>query len=111
MTTHGRTCVGERRASSYETGPGRFGGFITVEDAKSHRVVVGSTLDTTLCMFVAGMATEAGACDDTPQTDWPVPPNSLCDGSGCGLGGCDASTCNAWQILSELAAHGVEIRE
>jgi len=104
-----RSCIGERRASSYSTEEGLLTAYVTVEDAKGVSIVVGDTLNTTLCMFAAGMSSESGTCDDTPQADWAVPPDSMCDASGCTMGGCDASACNAWQITAEFAAHGVEI--
>lgn len=107
--SHDRSCVGERRTSSYSTDSGSLTSYITVEDAKGAPAVVGPTLDTTLCMFLAGRSSDMGNCDDMPQTDWPVPPDSTCDDTGCTLGGCTPATCNAWQIKAELGAHGIDI--
>lgn len=109
--TEERSCIGERRASSYSTDDALLTSYVTVEDAKGVSIVVGDTLNTTLCMFAAGMSSESGTCDDTPQADWAVPPDSMCDASGCTMGGCDASTCNAWQITGEFSAHAVEITD
>ncbi len=109
--TEDRSCIGSRNSVQYTTDSGLLEAYITVEEAKTVPIVVGSTLDTTLCMFVAGRSSEEGTCDDTPQADWPVPPDSMCDTSGCSMGGCDASDCNAWHLTSEFAAHGVEITD
>lgn len=107
--THGRTCVGERRASSYGTDAGHFSAYVTVAEAEAIPLEVGSTLSTTLCGLLAGLSSDPSGCDAAPQTDWPVPPDSLCDAAGCRLGTCAGATCNAWQVTGELAAHGVEI--
>lgn len=110
--SHDRTCVGERRISSYGTDDAMFTTYIAVEDAVGLPVTVPGAIDTTLCMFLAGrQAEETGTCSDTPQQDWPVPPNATCDDSGCSLGGCTPATCNAYQVTAEFALQGVEITD
>jgi hypothetical protein len=74
-----------------------------------HRSVVIPPINTTLCNFIAGMATATASCTTVPQADWFVPPDALCSESGC-VTTCDpATTCNAWALQAEFAAHGVEI--
>jgi hypothetical protein len=112
-----RSCVGARVRNRYETSSGRLTGFLTVEESDASALVIEGILDTTLCMFIAGMSGDPGTCADVPQTGWDTKPDSLCDASGCALNPmgttdvCDpASTCNAWQIVAGFAAQGVEIR-
>jgi len=109
VLSHDRTCVGERRTSSYGTDDGDLTTYITRADATGRPVKASGALDTTLCMFMSGRPAEEGTCDDLPQEDWPVPLDSLCDDTGCVFGGCAPATCNAWQVNAELAFHGVEI--
>ncbi|MCS6798813.1 MAG: hypothetical protein NZ898_09820 [Myxococcota bacterium] len=116
--SEGRSCVGRRRTTSYDTNDGNLVAFMTVEEADAGRVMVGTTLNTTLCMLAAGLSTRMGTCADTPRAEWMVRPDSLCNDSGCRRNAmgmtdvCDPmTTCNAWQIVSEFAAHGVEIAD
>lgn len=104
-----RSCVGARQGNVYTTDSGSLQAFITVEDAKVTPVMAGP-IDTSLCMLLINMQSDPGTCDDIPRAEWPVPPDSLCDASGCTTGGCDpASDCNAWLVTSGFAAQAVEI--
>ncbi|MEM9067018.1 MAG: hypothetical protein AAGE52_00890 [Myxococcota bacterium] len=105
-----RTCIGLRDGNVYRTGAGNLTTYVTIEDAMMGRVAI-PPIDTTLCNFVAGMASNEGLCTDVPQADWPTPPNAVCTGGTCS-DTCDvASECNAWRISGGFAAHGVEIAE
>lgn len=116
--TDGRSCVGTRGTASYDTASGGvLRAYIRVEDAKARHVSVPPTLDTTLCALVAGSLSNATYCDD-PQSGWMAKPNALCDAvtftchtNAAGMTDvCDpATTCNAWELLGEFAAQGVEI--
>jgi hypothetical protein len=119
--TEDRSCIGLRTTTSYNTGEGGdLRAFIRVEDARSRMVVVPPSLSATLCAVIAGSLTESTYCDDNPQSMWTAKPNSLCGATGCeantaGMTNiCDpaisgAGGCNAWELLGEFAAQGVEI--
>lgn len=101
-----RSCIGIRRPGGYQTDQGMLTAYIMVEDAKVTDV---AALTTTLCNFVASVPS-GGDCDTTPQSEWNIQPDSVCDDTGCSMGGCNpAADCNAWQVTSEFAAHAVEI--
>ena len=150
-----RSCIGNRRASSYNTGDGTVSTFITVEGAMGVDVQLGCddagencAVDASLCMFTAGMSSLEGNCDGQPRSMpatggdcsgdpdpcaamggecvngdtckmWPVPPDSLCDESGCQQNAegmtdvCDPldgdAGCNAWAVGAQFSAHAVEI--
>jgi len=116
LLSEDRTCVGARRGRNYMT-DGEISAFITVEAAKVGRLVVGTTLDTTLCGLIRGETTPGVTCDDAPQSEWTHQPDALCEGTPAtctqdpGDGSlCDASTtCNAWFVQATFAAQGVEI--
>ncbi len=101
-----RSCIGIRSGSVYVTSDGSLKTYITVADAMTGRVEL-PPIDTTLCNFIAGMASNTEPCTDTPQADWPSPPNAVCTGGVCS----DTCTddCNAWRITGGFAAHGIEI--
>lgn len=112
--TSSRSCVGARLRNRYDTTAGSLSAYITVAASSRSPLRVGTSINTTLCMFAAGMPGELGNCTDHPQTAWPVQPDSICDGSGCrpsDLGvNCDpGTTCNAWQVVAGFSAQGVEI--
>ncbi|MEM9193478.1 MAG: hypothetical protein AAGF12_30165 [Myxococcota bacterium] len=107
--TEDRSCVGVFAAGSYRTMDGSVQGFITVDDAKSGVVAIGS-VNTSLCALTA--QTGDMSCDDVPQAMWQSKPDSLCMGDPitCTQGGCDPDTeCNAWQLVAGFSAHGVEV--
>ena len=104
-----RTCVGQRNGAVYQTEQGSIEAYITIEDAIRTPVVI-SPIDTSLCNFLAGMAASGPTpCTEIPPPSWPVPPNALCDATGCSSG-CSADVCNAWRAQAGFGAHGVEIR-
>ncbi|MBK8172951.1 MAG: hypothetical protein IPK60_21825 [Sandaracinaceae bacterium] len=124
-----RTCIGTRGTSAYSTSSGgRLRGYIQVDDARGLMVTMGNLISTKLCSLIAGAVfMEADGvtpyCDATAQTDWTAKPDSLCSAGGCaknassttpdvceptGAGG-TLPACNAWQLLGEFAAQGVDI--
>jgi hypothetical protein len=110
-----RSCIGRRAASGYVTSDGALSGYITVEDADAGMLMVGETVNTTLCMFTAGLTGDefmGMTCADVSRDMWPMAnrPDSLCDGTGCTQGSCDPATdCNAWRIEAGFAAQGVTV--
>ena len=105
-----RSCVGSRGPARYVTG-GSLSTFITVEAAKARRVEI-PPISNSMCNLIAGMSSFEGDCDERPQAEWMVPPNSTCNEDGtCTAGGCAPADCNAWQITSDFAAQGVEITD
>ena len=102
-----RSCIGTRGPAAYRTGDGMLTAFIDVEESKSVLIDT-EALMATLCDLLRGQATEGTNCVE-PQDTWTVPPDSTCDATGCTAGGCTPTTCNAWQVRAEFAAHGVEI--
>ncbi len=115
-----RSCVGSRGSANYNTATGgRLRAFIRVSDAKTRMVTVGTAVNAPLCAIIAGSLTDAAYCD-SPQSGWTAKPNSLCGATGCeantaGMtdvcdpGSTAANGCNAWELLGEFAAQGVEI--
>jgi len=118
--TEGRSCVGSRGTSTYNTmAGGTLRAFIRVEDALTRRVVVPPSIDATLCAIIAGPLDDPAYCE-MPRSAWDAKPNSLCVATGCqanttGMTNiCDpmisgAGGCNAWELLGEFAAQGVDI--
>lgn len=114
-----RTCVGNRSATSYDTSMATLQAYLTVEASSQGSIAIGSDLRQQLCMVIAGMiARTDGNCQTIPQSEWPSKPDSLCDTAGCMTNPegmttvCDpTSTCNAWKLDAQFAAHGVEIAD
>ncbi len=114
-----RSCVGARSGSQYRTNGGHLSGYITVTDADAGHLDVSLgtvSINTTLCMYIAGMSAMPDTCADYPQSTWAVQPDSMCDATSCQgntpgtTDVCDpATTCNAWKIVGGFAAQGVEI--
>lgn len=110
-----RNCVGERAGNTFLPA-GTLTAFIEVESARTGMIST-SGIETTVCAAIAGTnIDDAEYCDTTPQSEWATQPNALCDDTGCTLNPegttdvCDpASTCNAWQLVGEFAAGGVDI--
>ncbi|MBX7195329.1 MAG: hypothetical protein K1X94_24955 [Sandaracinaceae bacterium] len=117
--TEMRSCIGTRRGNSFTTGA-TLQGYVTVADAREGMINV-PPIDSTLCSVIAGeLATPAGMMPmcDRPQSTWTAKPDSLCDASGCetNMTGmtdvCDPdTTCNAWRLLAQFAAVGINIAE
>lgn len=120
-----RSCIGALGARGVFTTPATLSGFLTIEDTRGSVINV-DPIHAELCTLVASHnLADPGAtpyCDPAtnPQSAWSVKPNSICpatgacrldpgDGSVCNPDGTGASPCNAWQLVSEFAAVGVEI--
>jgi hypothetical protein len=106
-----RSCIGRGiTATRYDATAGRVEAYITVADARESEVNAGA-INATLCNVLRGSLIDGAAdCEQTPREMWATPPNSTCVRSGaCTFGGCDAATCNAWQVVGGFAAHGVAI--
>lgn len=115
-----RSCVGAKtpRPLTYEPA-GTLQGFIEVEAARGGMISV-PPIETTVCTAIAGDSlTDAEYCETTAQSDWEVKPDSRCDDTGCtqntpGMTDvCDPNDatagCNAWRIIADFAASGVDI--
>jgi len=118
--TESRSCIGSRGTSSYNTAAGgTLRAFIRVEDARTRMVTVGTAVNASLCAVIAGSLMDAAYCE-MPQSAWAAKPNSRCGATGCEANAagatdvCDptmtgATGCNAWELLGEFAAQGVDI--
>jgi len=125
-----RTCIGSRGTSAFvTTSGGRLRAYIQVDDSRSLMVTMGTLISTKLCSLIAGAVFmeapgDTPYCDGTAQADWTAKPDSLCGAEGCaknasasspdvcdptGAAGGALPACNAWQLLGEFAAQGVEI--
>ncbi len=107
--TEDRTCVGTRSGTVYTTTDGELAMYITIADAMVSRVDL-PPIDTSLCNFIAGMASHEGLCTGIPRVSWPSPPDSFCGTGGCTTT-CATAECNAWRVVAGFAAHGVEITD
>jgi len=113
-----RSCVGVTQPGGrWDAAQGSIQAYITVADADAGRLFVEGAIDTTLCMFTAGMPTMDGTCADHPQSDWLVQPDAICDdATGCNVDPgdgtvCDPSTtCNSWLLVGGIAAQAVDIQ-
>lgn len=120
-----RSCIGTLAARGAFTPAATLSGFLTVADTRGSMINV-DPIHAELCTLIAshGLSDPGGTpyCDPAtnPQSAWAVMPNSLCatgatcvldDGSGstCAHDGTGATPCNAWQLVSDFAAVGVEI--
>lgn len=116
MWSENRSCVGTKTARPFTYTPAAtLTAYIEVEPSKTQMINVPPVV-TTVCAAIAGALDDATYCDTNAQGDWMVPPDSLCDASGCTQNtagmtdACDpATTCNAWYIVGEFAAAGVDI--
>jgi len=114
--TENRSCVGAKTNRPFTYTPAAtLAAFIEVEPARTQMINVPPVV-TTVCAAIAGALDDEAYCEDNAQGDWMVPPDSLCDATGCmqntdGMTDvCDpATTCNAWRIVGSFAAAGVEI--
>lgn len=106
-----RSCIGRGiTAVRFDATSGSVETYITVEDAKMGEVNAGG-ITASLCNILRGsLAAGLDDCDNDPRSEWATPPNATCDEAGaCTLGGCTAETCNAWQVVGNFAAQGVDI--
>lgn len=115
--TENRTCVGRRNASpTYNTDDGHLSAFLTVAETTDVRLDI-SSIHASLCMLIAGMSSMPGNCGDAayPRAMWMVKPDSICASGTCVSnrmtpGSCDPdTTCDAWELVADFAAQGVEI--
>jgi len=114
-----RNCIGTRRGNSFTT-DASLEGFIAVEDALEGMINVPPIMST-LCSVIAGeLATPLGMMPlcDRPRSEWDALPDSLCEADGCtanpagSTSVCDPlTTCNAWRLLANFAAVGIEITD
>lgn len=114
-----RNCIGARRGNAFTT-DASLEGFVTVADAREGMINVPPIMST-LCSVIAGeLATPAGMMPmcDRPQNTWTAKPDALCDDMGCeanpagSTSVCDPdTTCNAWRLLANFAAVGIDITE
>ncbi len=118
-----RSCIGAAAPRGRYTTAAELDGFIEVESARTGMVVSGPVM-TTVCAAIAGDLSDAAYCDQ-PQSAWATQPDSLCDAAGCTRNAegmedlCDTAgdsttglpACNAWRLVAEFAAHGVEITD
>lgn len=113
--TEQRSCIGTKVGGAPQRfdPAGRLAAFIEVAPSRTG-VISLPGLTTSVCSAVAGDLT-ATYCD-RPQSEWRVKPDSLCDATSCAqntpgmMDVCDPdTTCNAWYLVAEFAAAGVEI--
>lgn len=109
-----RSCIGWRVANFRYAPQGQLSGFIEVATAREGMINV-PPVSTTVCSAIAGSLSDATYCD-RDQSEWTTKPDSLCDESGCRVNQpcmsdvCDpATTCNAWHLVAQFAAAGVDI--
>lgn len=117
--TENRSCIGALAVRGTFTTAATLSGFLTVADTRDTMIDV-NPIHSPLCPLVASLNLNAPTYCDMPQAMWAVMPDSLCpasgqcmldDGSGsvCSHDGTGATPCNAWQLVSDFAAVGVEI--
>lgn len=117
--TEMRSCIGTRRGNSFTT-DASLEGFITVADAMEGSINVPPIMST-LCSVIAGeLSTPMGMMPlcERPRSEWDAPPDSLCSDTGCmanpagSTSVCDPqTTCNAWRLLANFAAVGIDITD
>jgi len=114
--TENRSCIGAKTARPFTYMPdAQLTAYIEVEPSRTQMIMVPPVV-TTVCAAIAGALDDATYCETFSQGEWDIPPDSLCDTSGCmrntdGMTNiCDpATTCNAWRIVGAFAAAGVDI--
>ncbi len=110
-----RSCIGSKTGRPYTYNPAAtLVGYVDVLTARDQNLMVG-TINTSVCAALAGSLDNPMYCDQD-QSTWMVPPDSLCDASGCTTNAegmtdvCDpTSSCNAWRFVADFAAAGVDI--
>jgi len=112
-----RSCVGTRGPRNFDTSAASLHTYIRVEDAAAARLMVGTTINTYLCNFIAGISDTSMTCTSFPRAMWGALPDATCSATGCMTGGCEpasddpAMQCNAWEVSGGFSAAGVEITE
>lgn len=117
-----RSCIGSLAARGFNTAA-TLSGYLTVEDTTTTMINV-DPIHAQLCTLLASSGftepTGGGHYCDAAQSTWHTQPDSLCatgatcvldpgDGSVCSHDGTGATPCNAWQLVSDFAAVGVDI--
>lgn len=110
-----RSCVGWQVSRPFTYHPeGLLTGYVEVEPSRTGTINTPGVM-TTVCSALAG-SLSLTYCEDTPQAEWAIKPDALCDASGCqantacGDDVCDPATeCNAWRFVAHFAANGVDI--
>ncbi len=116
-----RSCIGALSTRAMFTTAATLTAYITVTESQGTMINV-DPIHAQLCTLVAssGFTETGGPYCDQPQAMWANQPDSLCpasgqcmldDGSGsvCSHDGTGATPCNAWQLVGDFAAVGVEI--
>ena len=118
--TEERACVGFKTPRPFTYEPdAQLTAFIEVEPSRTQMISV-PPVETTVCSAIAGALDDATYCDTVDQSEWISPPDSLCDMTGCTRNAdgmtdvCDPTIagpggCNAWRIVGQFAAAGVDI--
>ncbi len=118
--TENRSCIGSKTNRPFTYMPGAtLAAYIEVAPSRTQMINVPPVV-TTVCAAVAGALDDATYCDTVAQADWMIPPDSLCDATGCRQNAAgmtdvcnptstDAGGCNAWHLVAGFAAGGVDI--
>lgn len=113
-----RTCAGVRRNDfsgiKFEAA-GTLETFTRVEDTVGFEVNQPPLPPgTQLCAILGQFGPPLGLtspCDPNERSAWGVLPDSVCDETGCTLGGCDGmTTCNAWRVAANISAAAYDIQ-
>lgn len=117
-----RSCIGALATHGAFTTAATLSGYLTVTDTRGSMINV-DPIHAELCTLVASHnltdPTSGPYCAQA-QSTWTVMPDSRCpatgpcvhdtgSGSVCSHDGTGATPCNAWQLVSDFAAVGVEI--
>jgi hypothetical protein len=119
-----RSCVGSIGARFMYTTGAQLAGYITVAEARAGMVNV-PPINAELCTLIASPNLgdpKTGPYCDQEQGTWAVRPDSLCDGENCmqnadGAEVCSEDgtgalpLCNAWVLVANFAAVGIDITD
>ncbi|MFK7985310.1 MAG: hypothetical protein AB8I08_04695 [Sandaracinaceae bacterium] len=110
-----RSCIGWKAGRPFTYVPqALLTGYVELEPSRTQTIATPG-VETTVCSALAG-ALSMTYCDETPRADWTIPPDALCDETGCRHNApcstdvCDPlTTCNAWRFAAHFAGSGVDI--
>lgn len=118
-----RSCIGWNVSRPLTYAPQAvLSGYVEVEPSRT-QVIMTTGVETNVCAALAG-ALSLTYCEDNPQSEWAIQPDSYCDATGCTANeecaeptvcnpdGGDAGGlpgCNAWRFVAQFAAAGVDI--
>jgi len=119
-----RSCIGSIGARYQFTTAATLQGYLLLSESQTTTIDV-DPIHAQLCTLIAsnGFTDPAsGPYCDQPRSSWDVLPDSLCatgaacvldpgDGSVCSHDGTGATPCNAWQLVSDFAAVGIDIAD